>query len=197
MSWAEGSLGNTRKARGKREKASKTTASLKDTMRKREATSVHEPQDAEAGFGRVVRALSVREPVPTGSVDVEGFLVERGVERLFMKLGPQGLRRITLFTHLGEALSEDEPEQMGGLHQRAQRELVEAAAFDEREKDAVAVGHGIGQDGLRRPSGAGLVQRRCAQWRQVSHTAAAGFTRQLCRRRRQHARGDGPAAESA
>lgn len=40
MSSAEGSRVKTRKARGKREKASKTTASLSEKMRKRDGTSV-------------------------------------------------------------------------------------------------------------------------------------------------------------
>jgi len=87
----------------------------------------------------MVRALSLGELVPTCAVDVDSFLEERDVEGLLVKLGEESLGRVAPVAHLGEALSEGEPEQVSGLREGAQSELVEAAALDERKEDAVAV----------------------------------------------------------
>jgi hypothetical protein len=88
-----------------------------------------------------------------------------------VELGGEGFGRVAPVAQLGEALSEGEPEQVSGLQEGAKSELVEAAALDEREEDAVAVGQGSGQGSLRQSSGAGAVPE--PMWRRAAACSRA------------------------
>jgi hypothetical protein len=99
-----------------------------------------DPQDPEAVLRGVEGPLALGELVPAVAEDLDGFLEEADVECCLSLLGEAVEHRIAVVAVLPQALGEGESEEVGGLGEGLQRELVEAAPLHGGDQETIHVG---------------------------------------------------------